>query len=119
MRIDFFGLPQEVELELAGDIPQCQPAKTDLDFAMIFLTGQAELKKHFSSFARRLQPTGILWVSWPKKSSGVSTDLDENDVRRVGLEAGLVDVKVCAVTKIWSGLKFVIRMKDRAKSPKK
>jgi hypothetical protein len=55
----------------------------------------------------------MLWVSWPKKSSGVATDLDENTIRDIGLAAGLVDVKVCAVTDIWSGLKFVRRLKDR------
>ena len=56
-------------------------------------------------------------MSWPKKTSGVATDLNENDVRRLGLEAGLVDVKVCAVSDVWSGLKFVIRVKDRARIP--
>ena len=61
----------------------------------------------------------MLWVSWPKKTSGVVTDLNENDVRRIGLIAGLVDVKVCAVSEVWSGLKFVIRVKDRAKSSPK
>ena len=55
----------------------------------------------------------MLWVSWPKKSSGVATDLTENVVREIGLDAGLVDVKVCAVTEVWSGLKFVRRVKDR------
>jgi hypothetical protein len=55
----------------------------------------------------------MLWVSWPKKSSGVETDLNDNVVREIGLDAGLVDVKVCAVTEIWSGLKFVRRLKDR------
>jgi hypothetical protein len=55
----------------------------------------------------------MLWVSWPKKSSGVASDLDENVIREMGLAAGLVDVKVCAVTEIWSGLKFVRRLKDR------
>ncbi|MFZ0540210.1 MAG: hypothetical protein WA412_18640 [Candidatus Sulfotelmatobacter sp.] len=63
--------------------------------------------------AKLLAPAGILWVSWPKKSSGVASDLDENVVRDIGLAAGLVDVKVCAVTEVWSGLKFVRRMKDR------
>lgn len=62
---------------------------------------------------KRLAPAGMLWVSWPKKSSGVASDLDENIVRETGLAAGLVDVKVCAVTEIWSGLKFVRRIKDR------
>jgi hypothetical protein len=55
----------------------------------------------------------MLWVSWPKKSSGVATDLDENIIREIGLAAGLVDVKVCAVTDVWSGLKFVRRVQDR------
>jgi hypothetical protein len=57
-------------------------------------------------------------VSWPKKTSGVATDLNENDVRRLGMTAGLVDVKVCAVSEVWSGLKFVRRVKDRAKVPR-
>jgi hypothetical protein len=57
----------------------------------------------------------MLWVSWPKKSSGVETDVDENVVREIGLKAGLVDVKVCAVTEVWSGLKFVRRVKDRVR----
>jgi hypothetical protein len=58
----------------------------------------------------------MLWVSWPKKTSGIAADLNENDVRRIGLVAGLVDVKVCAVNEVWSGLKFVIRVKDRGKA---
>jgi hypothetical protein len=57
----------------------------------------------------------MLWVSWPKKSSGVQTDVDENIVRGIGLAAGLVDVKVCAITEVWSGLKFVRRVRDRKK----
>ena len=67
--------------------------------------------------AKRLAPAGVLWVAWPKKTSGVHTDLNENEVRRIGLQAGLVDVKVCAVDDVWSGLKFVIRVKDRAARP--
>ena len=58
----------------------------------------------------------MLWISWPKKSSGMASDLDENVVRKIGLDAGLVDVKVCAVNDVWSGLKFVIRVKDRKES---
>jgi hypothetical protein len=71
------------------------------------------LAREFSRKAKRLAPAGMLWVSWPKKSSGVATDVDENVVRGVGLDAGLVDVKICAVTEIWSGLKFVRRVRDR------
>jgi len=74
------------------------------------------LKKQFSQFAKQLAPSGMLWVSWPKKSSGVASDLDENIVRSMGLNAGLVDVKVCAVSDVWSGLKFVIPVKDRTKT---
>ena len=64
----------------------------------------------------KLAPAGMLWVAWPKKASGIPSDLSENEVRRIGLEIGLVDVKVCAVNEVWSGLKFVIRVKDRPKS---
>ena len=60
-----------------------------------------------------MNANGMLWVSWPKKAAGVPTDLDENIVREIGLKAGLVDVKVCAVDETWSGLKFVFRLKDR------
>lgn len=63
--------------------------------------------------AKQLAPAGMLWISWPKKSSGIATDLTEDVVRKTGLAAGLVDVKVCAVTDVWSGLKFVRRLKDR------
>ncbi len=65
--------------------------------------------------AEALAPAGMLWISWPKKSSGVATDLTENAIRETGLALGLVDVKVCAVTDVWSGLKFVIPVKDRPK----
>ncbi len=57
----------------------------------------------------------MLWIAWPKKSSGVTSDLDENVVRQAGLASGLVDIKVCAITEIWSGLKFVIPVKNRPK----
>jgi hypothetical protein len=80
---------------------------------MVFTKSKAALIEEFKRITRQLAPAGMLWVSWPKKSSGVATDLDENVVRQIGLAAGLVDVKVCAVTEVWSGLKFVRRLKDR------
>jgi hypothetical protein len=80
---------------------------------MLFTKSRGELAREFSRLAKLLAPAGMLWVSWPKKSSGVASDVDENLVRRIGLDAGLVDVKVCAVTEVWSGLKFVRRVKDR------
>jgi hypothetical protein len=118
-RIAFFQLPTGVKSELKETLSNCLLVKDgkdgsdQLDFAMIFIKSQAEMKEQFSKFARRLAPAGMLWVSWPKKTSGIATDLNENDVRRLGLLAGLVDVKVCAVDEVWSGLKFVIRVKDR------
>jgi hypothetical protein len=121
-KVAFFELPRDVKNALKKDLADCQFVKDgpdQLDFAMIFIKSQAEMKQQFPSFARRLAPAGMLWVSWPKKTSGVTTDLNENDVRRIGLLAGLVDVKVCAVSKTWSGLKFVIRVKDRLAAGKK
>jgi hypothetical protein len=73
----------------------------------------AELEKDFARLSVTLVPDGMLWIGWPKKASGRPTDLTEDIVRRVGLACGLVDVKVCAIDETWSGLKFVIRVKDR------
>jgi hypothetical protein len=115
-KIAFFDLPADIKTTLHEALSECESAKDgQLDFAMIFIKSQAEMKEQFPTFARRLAPAGMLWVSWPKKSSGIAADLNENDVRRIGLAAGLVDIKVCAVNEVWSGLKFVIRVKDRSK----
>jgi hypothetical protein len=106
--------PPEVRAELREALAECDLKQGDaLDFVMIFSKSRAELAKEFSRMAKVLAPAGMLWVSWPKKSSGVATDVDENVVRGIGLDRGLVDVKVCAVTEVWSGLKFVRRVKDR------
>ena len=113
-RVALRAMPPEVAAELKDALAGCRTAKANVDFAMIFVKTQSELQKHFLPMAEQLAPAGMLWVSWPKKTSGVASDLDENIVRKIGLEAGLVDVKVCAVTDIWSGLKFVRRVKDRA-----
>jgi hypothetical protein len=114
-RVAFHNLPPDVKAELQVSLASCKSAPTQLDFAMIFVQSQTELKKEFPRHAGRLAPTGMLWVSWPKKSSKVATDLDDNIVREIGLANLLVDVKVCAVSEVWSGLKFVIRVKDRFK----
>jgi len=108
--------PRDVRTELKAALAGCEmvsDGKTLLDFAMVFTKSKAELAEKFARIAKRLAPAGMLWVSWPKKTSSVATDVDENIVRGIGLTAGLVDVKVCAVTEIWSGLKFVRRLKDR------
>lgn len=108
--------PSEVVAELKSSLEKCKLArdtKTPLDFAMLFTKTAASLKKEFTQLTENLALAGMLWISWPKKTSGVPTDLNENIVRDIGLAAGLVDVKVCAVTDVWSGLKFVRRLKDR------
>ena len=88
-------------------------AQERLDFIHLFAADEAQLRLALPRLRNALVQNGMLWVSWPKKSSGVSTDLTENRVRELGLENRLVDVKVAAVDETWSGLKFVIRLKDR------
>src|SRR6267142_244260 len=102
------------DLNLPPDVSINSRSGKPLDFAQLFVKSEKELKTKFSKYAKRLNASGMLWVSWPKKSSGVSSDLSENVVREIGLAARLVDVKVCAVSEVWSGLKFVYRLKDRA-----
>jgi hypothetical protein len=84
-----------------------------LDLIIFFADSQQTLKREFPRLAQKLAKNGMLWIAWPKKASGVATDLSDNSVRQIGLDAGLVDVKVCAVNDIWSGLKFVYRLEDR------
>ena len=103
------------ELDLPTNVSINTRSSKPLDFAQLFVKSEKKLKTKFSEYAKRLNASGMLWVSWPKKSSGVSTDLSENIVREIGLAAGLVDVKICAVDEVWSGLKFVFRLEDRAK----
>ena len=114
LRVCLLDVPGDVKAELRQALADCRTVKSGpLDYAHLFVKKQSDLKSKFSCLAQELAPAGMLWVSWPKKSSGVSSDLDENIVRKIGLDAGLVDVKVCAVSETWSGLKFVIRLKDR------
>ncbi len=89
-------------------------SQTNLDFIHYFTDSLATLEADIGDLKTQLGQTGMLWISWPKKASGVPTDLNGNQVRTVGLNAGLVDIKVCAVDATWSGLKFVIPLKDRA-----
>ena len=102
-------------LELPKGVVVRRAVRTQSDFVLLFVKSQKELKQKFSLLAAKLTPSGMLWVSWPKKTSGVQSDLNENIVRDIGLEKGMVDVKVCAIDDVWSGLKFVFRLKDRPK----
>jgi hypothetical protein len=69
-----------------------------------------------ASLKERLEPAGGLWIAWPKRASGIATDVGEGEVRARGLAAGLVDNKVCAIDEVWSGLRFVVRVVDRPKA---
>ncbi len=84
-----------------------------IDFIQFFSRDKRQLVRHLPALARSLAPAGMLWISWPKQSSGVRTDLTEDVIRAIGLAHRLVDVKVAAVDEVWSGLKFVRRVKDR------
>jgi len=86
-----------------------------LDLILLFVDREQTLAKQFPILASKLQSNGMIWVAWPKKSAGVATDLVFEKVQGIGLDCGLVDVKICAVDDVWSGLKFVIRLKDRKK----
>jgi hypothetical protein len=115
-RVCMVDAPSEVCAELNAELSGCEitrNGKAPLDFAMVFTKSKTALTKEFKRIEKSLAPAGTLWISWPKKSSGVVTDLGENIIREIGLATGLVDVKVCAVTEVWSGLKFVRRVKDR------
>lgn len=117
-RIAFLHAPPDVvaSIDLPAETTVCAASsRQTLDFIILFVKSKQDLAKKFSPAAAKLKPDGMLWISWPKKASGIKTDLTENVVRELGLSEELVDVKVCAVDEIWSGLKFVFRLKDRAK----
>ncbi len=115
--VAFVNAPADFVSQL--DLPAAVKIKSrttnDLDFIHLFVKNRRELENKFPSQAAKLKPNGMLWISWPKKTSGVVTDVNENIVREVGLRNGLVDVKICAVDDVWSGLKFVFRLQDRAR----
>jgi hypothetical protein len=87
--------------------------KTPFDVIVCFAPTMAEVARRMPALKKRLDPAGGLWMAWPKKASGVATDVSENGVRAIGLAAGLVDNKVCAIDDVWSGLRFVFRLVDR------
>jgi hypothetical protein len=99
--------------ELPDDVARRRTARGPLDVVVAFFTARRKLERRFPALRDSLEPSGGLWIAWPKRSSGVTTDLTENVVREVGLSAGLVDNKVCAIDEIWSGLRFVYRLGDR------
>ena len=101
--ISLLALPADVVVTWLGR------AKSDMHLVHLFTTSASNLKRKLESHRKRIVPGGVIWVSWPKKSSGVKSDISEDTIRDVALPMGLVDVKVCAVDEVWSGLKLMIR----------
>jgi hypothetical protein len=117
-RVALVNSPKGFKKELGPLPPGAKIALSvtnSINIILLFVNSETELRRQFLLLASNLVANGMLWVAWPKKSSGVATDLSFANVQQVGLNAGLVDVKICAVNDIWSGLKFVYRLKDRAR----
>ena len=89
-------------------------AGAEIDVAHVFVTRRSQLEKHLASLRSKLSPTAAVWVSWPKQASKVPTDITEDTIREVALPLGFVDIKVCAVDEVWSGLKLVVRKELRS-----
>jgi hypothetical protein len=115
-RIAFVNAPNDFQAYL-GPLPAgaevVKRLMKPLDLVVMFVTTERALVRDFAKLAEKLANNGMIWIAWPKKSSGVATDLSFERVQRIGLDAGLVDVKICAIDETWSGLKFVFRLQDR------
>lgn len=120
-RIIAIGAPEHYEQLLDG-LPEGATignhVTSDANFIHLFVTKRADLEERLEISRGKLHDAGVLWVSWPKKSSGVPTDVTEDTIREVALPLGYVDVKVCAVDDTWSGLKLMIRRENRGKRDK-
>ena len=114
--VDGLATPyREIVGELPDGVTLARTAKPPLDMVHLFAVEAKGLAARLRSYRKAIAPDGMIWASWPKKASGVATDVTETLVRETALANGLVDVKICAVNEVWSGLKLVIPVKDRAK----
>ncbi len=110
----FYTMPDSVRAEIGSiDVVARPGPEPGLDAAHIFTTERAEMERLLAELRHTIAPTGFVWVSWPKKASKVPTDITEDTIREICLPMGWVDVKVCAVDAIWSGLKLMIRKELR------
>ena len=116
MRVWFAEMPDSVRAEI-GDygltLSEEEVPSPGLHAAHIFVTERAEMGKQLTTLREMIDPAGQVWVSWPKKAAKVQTDITEDTIREVALPMGFVDIKVCAVDAVWSGLKLVIRRELR------
>ncbi|HXQ94466.1 MAG TPA: DUF3052 family protein [Thermoplasmata archaeon] len=120
LRVELIGLPKDVGILLAKELAECRTRDDGpggLDILLVFERSRAQLACQMARATVALAPDGVVWAAWPKLGSGVESELRESVVRELGLASGLVDVKVCAISGVWSGLKFVRRRRDRAVSP--
>lgn len=120
MKLTVIGIPRDLltnhyihALELTPHQKFFTTLGVEETFIHYFAHSRELLQHDFPTLKKALVKDGMLWISWPKKTSKIASDLDENIIREIGLNNGLVDVKVCAVDDDWSGLKFVYRLKDR------
>jgi hypothetical protein len=115
-RLALIGAPEGFDRTL-GALPDGvrvgRAARGRLDVIVVFFTERAALERRLPTLRSALDPAGGMWIAWPKRASAVPTDLTEGAVRELGLAAGLVDNKVCAIDAVWSGLRFVYRLLDR------
>jgi hypothetical protein len=116
MRVVALQAPKNYR-DLLGDLPQGAEIAARLTkgapFVHLFVTRRKDLGRRLAQLRKMIDEAGTLWISWPKKSSGVETDVTEDVIREIALPLGFVDIKVCAVDDVWSGLKLVIRRKLR------
>jgi hypothetical protein len=117
-RIVVLGAPEGFMKGTLGPLPDgvrvLARASAPLDLVLRFLTTRRELERELPRLRAKLDPAGLLWIAWPKRASGVPTDVTEDVVREVALANALVDTKVAAIDETWSGLRLVIRVEDRA-----
>jgi hypothetical protein len=116
MRLLLLSVPTDYRA-FFSDLPErvvfAKRADDRVDLAHLFVTRRDALKQHLAALRGSLRPDAMVWVSWPKKAAKVATDVTEDTIREVALSMGYVDIKVCAVTEVWSGLKLVVRKESR------
>ncbi len=116
-RLALLDAPEDFENTL-GKLPSSVTVRRSLrgplDIIVTFFDSRSRLERRIAALSQTLTPSGGLWIAWPKRTAGMQTDLTDRRVRAIGLAAGLVDNKVCAIDATWSGLRFVRRLEDRA-----
>jgi hypothetical protein len=114
--VALLGAPEGFEIQgipSGARVTERLAGKEPLDVIVVFVKKRADLERQLAKLRARMAPACGLWIAWPKKSSGVATDITENTIREVALPTGLVDNKVCAIDDVWSGLRLVIRKELR------